>query len=138
MSEQFLKETSLALAVRLQPGVYTGIAGGQKKSSPANGAALEGCRRWESNPYARWTHAPETCASTNSATSAKVVQNYKSRVPKAGIEPARYCYHWILSPARLPIPPLRLTGQPSIKLPLQLVRCKFRKVFSNSQQISLF
>ena len=28
-------------------------------------------------------------------------------VPKAGIEPARYCYHRILSPARLPIPPLR-------------------------------
>lgn len=43
-----------------------------KKSSLANEAALEGCRRWESNPYARWTHAPETCASTNSATSAKV------------------------------------------------------------------
>jgi hypothetical protein len=28
-------------------------------------------------------------------------------VPEAGIEPARYCYHWILSPARLPVPPLR-------------------------------
>ena len=26
-------------------------------------------------------------------------------VPRAGIEPARYCYHRILSPARLPIPP---------------------------------
>ena len=32
-------------------------------------------------------------------------------VPKVGIEPTRYCYHRILSPARLPIPPLRqLTG----------------------------
>ena len=28
-------------------------------------------------------------------------------VPKAGLEPARYRYHWILSPARLPISPLR-------------------------------
>jgi hypothetical protein len=28
-------------------------------------------------------------------------------VPKVGIEPTRYCYHRILSPARLPIPPLR-------------------------------
>ena len=28
-----------------------------------------------------------------------------SLVPRAGIEPARYCYHRILSPARLPIPP---------------------------------
>lgn len=26
-------------------------------------------------------------------------------VPGVGIEPTRYCYHWILSPARLPIPP---------------------------------
>ena len=28
-------------------------------------------------------------------------------VPGAGVEPAWYCYHRILSPARLPIPPLR-------------------------------
>ena len=27
-------------------------------------------------------------------------------VGKAGLEPARYCYHGILSPARLPVPPL--------------------------------
>ena len=31
-------------------------------------------------------------------------------VPKAGIEPARgFKPHWILSPARLPVPPLRPT-----------------------------
>ncbi len=30
-------------------------------------------------------------------------------VPKAGIEPARCCHHGILSPARLPVPSLRLT-----------------------------
>ncbi len=28
-------------------------------------------------------------------------------VPWVGIEPTRYCYHWILNPARLPIPPPR-------------------------------
>src|SRR5690606_37440068 len=28
-------------------------------------------------------------------------------VPKVGVEPTRYCYHRILSPARLPVPPLR-------------------------------
>lgn len=28
-------------------------------------------------------------------------------VPLAGLGPARYRYHWILSPARLPIPPQR-------------------------------
>lgn len=28
-------------------------------------------------------------------------------IPAAGVEPARPCGHWILSPARLPVPPLR-------------------------------
>ena len=28
-------------------------------------------------------------------------------VPRVGIEPTRYCYHWILNPARLPVPPPR-------------------------------
>ncbi len=28
-------------------------------------------------------------------------------MPEAGVEPARYRYHWILSPARLPIPSFR-------------------------------
>ena len=33
-------------------------------------------------------------------------------IPAAGVEPARPCGHWILSPARLPIPPRRqsITG----------------------------
>ena len=31
-------------------------------------------------------------------------------MPKVGIEPTRGCPHWILSPARLPVPPLRLTS----------------------------
>ena len=29
-------------------------------------------------------------------------------MPATGIEPVRYCYHRILSPARLPVPPRRL------------------------------
>ena len=29
-------------------------------------------------------------------------------MPKDGLEPSRGCPHWILNPARLPIPPLRL------------------------------
>ena len=28
-------------------------------------------------------------------------------VPEVGLEPTRPCGHWILNPARLPIPPLR-------------------------------
>lgn len=31
----------------------------------------------------------------------------KKLVPKAGLEPARCCHRGILSPVRLPIPPLR-------------------------------
>ena len=31
-----------------------------------------------------------------------------SMVPLVGLEPTRYRYHWILSPARLPISPQRL------------------------------
>ena len=36
-------------------------------------------------------------------------------VPEVGLEPTRPCGHWILNPARLPIPPLRqmcLTAHP--------------------------
>src|SRR4029079_1465826 len=31
----------------------------------------------------------------------------EKKVPERGLEPPRPCGHWILSPARLPIPPLR-------------------------------
>ena len=35
-----------------------------------------------------------------------ISNDYRSlSVPGVGIEPTRHCYHWILSPARLPIPP---------------------------------
>ena len=40
--------------------------------------------------------------------------DYFCLVPKAGLEPARSRLHWILSPARLPIPPLR--QEPSSKI----------------------
>ena len=32
---------------------------------------------------------------------------FAQQVPQIGIEPIRCCHHWILSPARLPVPPLR-------------------------------
>ena len=32
----------------------------------------------------------------------------KQKLPAEGLEPTRSCDHWILSPARLPIPPRRL------------------------------
>ncbi len=35
------------------------------------------------------------------------VSLYYQRVPEGGLEPPRAEAHWILNPARLPIPPLR-------------------------------
>src|SRR5205809_4173988 len=32
------------------------------------------------------------------------------RMPKGGLEPPRACAHWLLKPARLPVPPLRQVG----------------------------
>ena len=36
-------------------------------------------------------------------------------VGEEGIEPSWYCYHWILSPTRLPIPPFARFVDYSIK-----------------------
>ena len=43
----------------------------------------------------------------NSQTQKPADAGYLRLVPKVGIEPTRPCGHWILSPARLPVPPLR-------------------------------
>ena len=40
-------------------------------------------------------------------------------VPVVGVEPTRYRYHWILSPARLPIPSHRRNG---VIIPLKLIK----------------
>ena len=36
-----------------------------------------------------------------------LVSRKKKVVPEVGLEPTHCCQYWILSPARLPIPPLR-------------------------------
>ena len=52
-------------------------------------------------------HGPEPCASANSAISAfRVAYILLIRMRKMGLEPTRYCYHKILSLARLPVPTL--------------------------------
>ena len=40
--------------------------------------------------------------------SEQVLNAYWKRLPAEGLEPTRSCDHWILSPARLPVPPRRL------------------------------
>ena len=47
-------------------------------------------------------HKKRTCVHT------QVLEN--TEVPEVGLEPTRPCGHWILNPARLPIPPLWLVG----------------------------
>jgi hypothetical protein len=37
--------------------------------------------------------------------SEELANLFTFRVPGIGVEPIRYCYHWCLRPARLPIPP---------------------------------
>ena len=39
-------------------------------------------------------------------TLISAIRFKQKRMRKAGLEPARYCYHRHLKPARLPIPPL--------------------------------
>ena len=39
----------------------------------------------------------------------------KEKMPEDGVEPSRGCPHWILNPARLPIPPLRLSYNIDLK-----------------------
>ena len=39
--------------------------------------------------------------------SEQVLNAYWKRLPAEGLEPTRSCDHWILSPARLPVPPRR-------------------------------
>ena len=61
-------------------------------------------------------------------------------VPEAGVEPARYCYHWILNPARLPIPPLGLVLQ---KLATKLDNCftptnESEKIVAKQGNFSIF
>ena len=43
-------------------------------------------------------------------------------MPAEGLEPTRSCDHWILSPARLPIPPRRRKQLEATKLPSDLKR----------------
>ena len=59
-------------------------------------------------------HGPQPCASANSATTAKIQILRQTcllhpMVPAIGVEPIRCCHHRILSPARLPVPPRRLS-----------------------------
>ena len=48
-------------------------------------------------------------------------------VPVVGVEPTRYRYHWILSPARLPIPPYRQVQKNYITKSLEFILFFYKK-----------
>jgi hypothetical protein len=54
-------------------------------------------------------------------------------VPENGVEPSRSCDHWILSPARLPVPPLGHGGQNNT-MARRASNCVFRKSIQQRRQ----
>jgi hypothetical protein len=53
-------------------------------------------------PDAIWRYLAKACEKSKFA-----LLPMKIELPAEGIEPTRSCDHWILSPARLPVPPRR-------------------------------
>ena len=56
--------------------------------------------------YVRLEMRPEVDIGNDEGVSRRIVPDV-TKVPEVGIEPTRDCSHGILSPARLPVPPLR-------------------------------
>ena len=52
-------------------------------------------------------------------------------VPRAGVEPARYCYHWCLRPTRLPIPP---SGPPGFLCGIGSTNVRINSQIANSPE----
>ena len=52
--------------------------------------------------------------------AAAIRRGYRRMVLEEGIEPTRPCGHRILSPARLPVPPLELQRLWQVNMPLRL------------------
>ena len=55
-----------------------------------------------------------------------------------GLEPTRYCYHWHLKPARLPIPPLLQTNNIVSFLPQQVKRKIKKNCFNCMKNLFYF
>src|SRR6266516_1916031 len=75
------------------------------------------CRRRGSNPHDRARLVKWTNAFKHRTLNAQL-----KRFPADGLEPTRSCDHWILSPARLPVPPRRRRESESTKSSSQLKR----------------
>ena len=80
----------------------------------------------------------------SSQTASKIRSRKKARrccatpcllVPVVGVEPTRYRYHWILSPARLPIPSYRQAKSiiPYLFPKIKHFFCFFKTFFNDAQ-----
>jgi hypothetical protein len=56
-------------------------------------------------------------------------------VPAEGLEPTRSCDHWILSPARLPVPPRRLRRQIGASYRFFLLLCYFFSTLTSCKEM---
>ena len=62
-------------------------------------------------PLPRWWRSLSRPSVSRALPSCRLPSAVVLSVPEAGLEPARSCPQWILSPSRLPIPPLRQAGE---------------------------
>ena len=78
----------------------------RKKEKPRTHFAYRGSLlAWENGLELFWTRVQ--IQGQNKRPERKLAPGPSLMVPVVGVEPTRYRYHWILSPARLPIPSYR-------------------------------
>jgi hypothetical protein len=68
-------------------------------------------------------HSGSTVDHSEEWTEKGISKYLKQKVPEVGIEPTRGCPHGILSPARLPVPPLR---HGLLRTPMSLAQGHFK------------
>src|SRR5437016_10828243 len=68
--------------------------------------------------------------------TAALLSGLHVRMPKGGLEPPRACAHWLLKPARLPVPPLRRIELRKIEIEIRQVNALWCHAESTSRSNS--
>ena len=85
---------------------------------------------WENGLELFWTRVQ--IQGQNKRPERKLAPGPSLMVPVVGVEPTRYRYHWILSPARLPISPQRQEKQrTNYNISLRFLQANFAWIFAN-------
>src|SRR5437868_8054348 len=99
-----LRPSARALAIKPNPNAINAIIVERIDIKSVRISFLRKRRKWYNRTFISENR-------TEPATAARNRQLLKSQrgseLPAEGIEPTRSCDHWILSPARLPVPPRR-------------------------------